>query len=200
MPSDGYLRPDYGAVFENVPANYLLLSADFVIVGVSDAYLAATLTTREQVLGRPLFEVFPDNPDEPAADGVRNLRASLERVLAHRAPDQMPLQKYDIPHPAGGFEERWWSPLNTPILGPDGKVRQILHWVEDVTELVRLRALAERDSRAQHLLVSGGPEGAGSFLRSVPSRPVSSRSIPRWRGPLGAHAAQQGQSAWTQAA
>jgi len=166
MPSDGRLGPDYGAVFENVPANYLLLSADFVIVGVSDAYLAATLTTREQVLGRPLFEVFPDNPDEPAADGVRNLRASLERVLAHRAPDRMPLQKYDIPHPAGGFEERWWSPLNTPILGPDGKVRQILHWVEDVTELVRLRALAERDSRAQHPLVSGGPEGAGSFLRS----------------------------------
>ena len=34
----------------------------------------------------------------------------------------------------------------------------------------------------------------------IPSRPVSSRSIPRWRGTLGAHAAQQGQSAWTQAA
>ncbi|HKU60130.1 MAG TPA: PAS domain-containing protein [Gemmatimonadales bacterium] len=166
MPLDDPFRPDFGAVFESVPANYLLLSADFVIVGVSDAYLAATMTTRDTVVGRSLFHVFPDNPDDPAADGVRNLRASLERVLARRAPDRMPLQKYDIPRPGGGFEERWWSPLNTPILGPGGEVREILHWVEDVTELVRLRALVEREHRAGHPLTGGGPEGAGSFLRA----------------------------------
>src|SRR2546428_7515922 len=41
-------------------------------------------TTLFRSLGRGIFDVFPDNPDDPAADGVRNLRASLERVLAHR--------------------------------------------------------------------------------------------------------------------
>ena len=45
------------------------------------------------------------------------------------------------------------------------------------------------------------PANALISHRSVPLlRLVSSRSYPRWRGPLGAHAAQQGQSAWTRAA
>ncbi|KAB2866712.1 MAG: PAS domain-containing protein, partial [Bauldia sp.] len=50
--------------------------------------------------------------------------------------------KYDIKRPAsegGGFEERYWSPLNTPVLGTDGSVAWIIHRVEDVTPLVRLR-------------------------------------------------------------
>jgi PAS domain S-box-containing protein len=162
VPSDGPSPPDYRAVFESVPANYLLLDADLTIVAVSDAYLAATMTRREALAGRPLFAAFPDNPADPHADAVRNLRASLERVLAHRRPDRMPLQRYDIARPDGLFEERWWSPLNTPILGPDGAVRHILHWVEDVTELVGLR----RRHGEAHRLANGGAAGSGSFLRS----------------------------------
>ena len=74
--------PDFRALFEAAPGLYLALTPDMFIVAVSDAYLRATMTAREQVLGRRLFDVFPDNPDDPAATGVRNLRASLDRVLA----------------------------------------------------------------------------------------------------------------------
>jgi two-component system, cell cycle sensor histidine kinase and response regulator CckA len=162
VPSDGLSPPDYRAVFESVPANYLLLDAGLTIVDVSEAYLAATMTARDGLLGRHIFTAFPDNPDDARADGVRNLRASLERVLAHRRADRMPLQKYDIARPDGVFEERWWSPLNTPILGPDGEVRHIIHWVEDVTELVHLRELL-----GEHHLANGSAAGSGSFLRSA---------------------------------
>jgi signal transduction histidine kinase len=125
--------------FEGAPDAYLILSPDLTIVGVNDAYLAATHTTREGIVGRPLFEVFPDNPNDPNADGVRNLRASLERVLETRLPHQMATQKYDITMPHGGFEERHWSPINTPLLDPKGNVAWILHRAEDVTERVRLK-------------------------------------------------------------
>jgi signal transduction histidine kinase/CheY-like chemotaxis protein len=125
--------------FEGAPDAYLILSPDLTIVGVNDAYLAATHTTRDGIVGRPLFEVFPDNPDDPNADGVRNLRASLERVLETRAPHQMATQKYDITMPHGGFEERHWSPINTPLLDRRGNVAWILHRAEDVTERVRLK-------------------------------------------------------------
>jgi PAS domain S-box-containing protein len=134
--------PEYERAFNSAPGNYLLLAPDFTIIGVTDSYLRATMTRRAEILGRGLFEVFPDNPDDPAADGVRNLRASLQRVLAQRKPDRMALQKYDIrrpPEEGGGFEERYWSPLNTPVFDPDGALRYIIHWVEDVTELVRLK-------------------------------------------------------------
>ena len=54
----------------------------------------------------------------------------------------MPVQKYDIRKPAsdgGGFEERFWSPVNSPVFGPGAEVAYIIHRVEDVTEFVRLK-------------------------------------------------------------
>lgn len=140
---------DYRLVFDATPAPYLLLAADsprFTIVGVNAAYLSATETRREAILDRGLFEVFPDNPDDPAADGVSGLRASLERALRDRTPDVMGVQKYDIRSRDGaaGFEVRYWSPINTPVIGPDGSVAHIIHRVEDVTEFVLARQSVER--------------------------------------------------------
>ncbi|MGZ5968911.1 MAG: STAS domain-containing protein [Polyangiales bacterium] len=132
--------PDFKLLFESAPGCYLVLSPELVIVGVSDAYLRATMTKRHEIVGRGLFEVFPDNPNDPSATGVANLRASLGRAFAHRRPDKMAVQKYDIRRPesqGGGFEERHWSPMNTPVMGDGGKVAYIIHQVEDVTDQVR---------------------------------------------------------------
>jgi formate hydrogenlyase transcriptional activator len=132
---------DFQALFESVPGLYLVLAPDFTIVAVSDAYLRATMTKREEILGRGIFDVFPDNHDDPAATGVRNLRASLVRVLQDKISDTMPVQKYDIRRPdsdGGAFEERFWSPVNSPVLNGDGDVIHIIHRVEDVTEFARL--------------------------------------------------------------
>ncbi|MER6085079.1 SpoIIE family protein phosphatase [Streptomyces sp. NPDC001833] len=131
-------RVDHTALFAATPSPYLVLGPDLVIVDVNRAYLAATGRTRDDLLGRHIFSAFPDNPADPDADGVRNLGASLHRVLATARPDTMALQKYDIPVVSrpGVFEERWWSPVNTPVLGPDGEVTYIIHRVEDVTAFV----------------------------------------------------------------
>ena len=137
-------EPDYRALFEAAPGLFLVLSPDLTIVAASDAYLAATMTSRHEILGRGLFEVFPDNPDDPTATGVSNLRASLDRVRSTLAADAMAVQKYDIPRPAaegGGFDERYWSPHNSPVLNSDGVLTHIIHRVEDVTELVRLEGV-----------------------------------------------------------
>ena len=133
---------DFRSLFESAPGCYLVLDPELVIVAVSDAYLHATMTRREDILGRGLFEVFPDNPDDPDATGVGNLRASLDRVRHGRVSDTMAVQKYDIRRPeaeGGGFEIRYWSPLNTPVLRADGDLAYIIHRVEDVTEFVRLQ-------------------------------------------------------------
>jgi signal transduction histidine kinase/DNA-binding response OmpR family regulator len=165
--------PDFKTLFESAPGLYLVLESDaprFTIVAVSDAYAAATMTTRDGLLGRGLFEVFPDNPEDPAATGVANLRASLERVIQHRRADAMALQKYDVRRPAaegGAFEERWWSPVNSPVLGPDGALPYIIHRVEDVTEFVRVRqAGAEFEKTADELRTRAGAMEAELFLRA----------------------------------
>ena len=134
--------PDFQKLFESAPGAYLVLKPDFTIVAVSNAYLRATMTKRENILDRGLFEVFPDNPNDPTASGACNLNASLNRVLQNRACDTMAVQKYDIrrpPEEGGAFEERYWSPVNSPVFGPNNEIAYIIHCVEDVTELVRTK-------------------------------------------------------------
>ena len=133
--------PDFQRLFESAPGLYLVLNTQYTILAVTDTYLRATMTQRDAIVGRGIFEVFPDNPADPTATGVRNLRASLDRVLCHGMADTMAVQKYDIPKsgsPGGEFEERYWSPINSPVFDRDGRLTYIIHRVEDVTEFVRL--------------------------------------------------------------
>ncbi len=137
LPTDD--SPDFAAIFEKTPGLYLVIDTRFDIAAVTDAYCEATMTARDAIVGKPLFEVFPDNPRNSAADGVANLRASLLRVLKSRESDRMGVQKYDIRDQGdGAFVARYWSPLNIPILGDDGYVRWIIHCVEDVTDLMTI--------------------------------------------------------------
>ncbi len=142
--------PDFRAIFEASPDRTLVLAPDapeFTILAASNEYLAATMTTREATVGRPMFAVFSDdNPANAERSGVANLRASLEAVLRTRAPHRMPVQRYDIQRPDGAWDERCWEPLNAPVLAAGGDVLAIVHRVEDVTA----RARAEADVRDAH--------------------------------------------------
>lgn len=130
---------DFHILFESVPGLYLILLPDFKIVAVSDAYLAATMTKREKIIGCGLFDVFPDNPDDTTATGTSNLIASLNTVLKNKTAHTMAVQKYDIRRPDGTFEERFWSPLNKPVLNSKKEIVYIIHRVEDVTDFVKAK-------------------------------------------------------------
>jgi signal transduction histidine kinase len=128
----------------------LVLTPDLTIVAASEAYLRATRSERLAIVGRRLFDVFPDQPDDPAAPSVANLRASLDRVRENLVPDTM--ATYAVPRPeseGGGLEQRHWRPTNSPVLGAAGQLVYIIHRLEDVTELVRLTQLADERARGR---------------------------------------------------
>jgi serine phosphatase RsbU (regulator of sigma subunit) len=132
---------DYAGVFQALPGMVALLTPDLLFADANEEFLRQSGRTREQVVGRYLFDVFPENPNDPGASGMRNLAASLTRVVATGERDTMALQRYDVEHPdrPGEWEERYWSPVNAPVFGPDGKVVLLVHRVEEVTELIRAR-------------------------------------------------------------
>ena len=132
---------DYAAVFQGLPGMVALLTPDLVYADANEEFLRMSGRTREQVVGRFLFDVFPDNPNDPAATGMRNLETSLRRVIATGERDTMALQRYDVESTQcpGQWDQRYWSPVNAPLLDPDGKVVLLVHRVEEVTELIRAR-------------------------------------------------------------
>jgi PAS domain S-box-containing protein len=142
---------DYTKILSRIPGIVLILKANpphFTIVDFNDERAAATHSEKSAVVGKDLFAVFPDNPDDPNATGVRNLTASLMRVIETRQPHKMSIQKYDIPTPGtDGFEERYWLPENTPVVGDDGQVQYIIHTVVDVTPTAKLEKKQQEAER-----------------------------------------------------
>lgn len=135
-------EPDFRLLFESAPGLYLVLLPDLTIVDASNSYLKSTMVKRDAIRGRNIFEVFPDNPGDPSATGVSQLRASLTRVLETKLHDVMSIQKYDIRRPiedGDGFEERHWSPLNFPVFGSENEIKYIIHSVQDITDMVLLK-------------------------------------------------------------
>ncbi|MGV9941697.1 PP2C family protein-serine/threonine phosphatase [Streptomyces sp. NPDC003401] len=132
---------DYAAVFQSLPGMVALLTPALVYADANEEFLRVSGRRREQVVGRYLFDVFPDNPHDSAADGMRNLEASLRRVLETGERDAMALQRYDVQSVdrPGEWEERYWSPVNAPVRDEDGSVVLLVHRVEEVTELIRAR-------------------------------------------------------------
>ncbi len=129
----------------------LLLTLGWKIFAANDAHLTATGRAGEDVLGRFLFDVFPDPPQEaaePPADGVRRLTASLQAALARSRPDVLPYLRFDMTGPDGGFLARTWSVVNSPLFDGDGAVVGFLHQAEDISEF------------ADEILWDDGGEGA----------------------------------------
>ncbi|MFG3345203.1 SpoIIE family protein phosphatase [Streptomyces sp. NPDC048018] len=142
---------DYTAVFRALPGMVALLTPDLEYVDVNAEYIALSGRSREQLIGRRPFDVFPDNPNDPAANGVRNLVASLRRVAETGERDSMAPQRYDVERTdrPGEWDVRYWSPVNVPVLDADGRVMLLIHRVEEITELIR---------------ASGGPGDGGARI------------------------------------
>ncbi len=138
-------------VVQALPFAILVLDAspEFFILHGSDEYLAATMTSRADVIGRPLFDAFPASSSE--ADGPDRLRVSLNEVLRTGRMHTMDLQRYDVPNRKGdGFIVKYWLPTNLPVLGADGQVKAIVHRVYDMTSLVQ-------GSNGENALPAGDP-------------------------------------------
>jgi PAS domain S-box-containing protein len=121
-------------LFESLPGLFLIFTPDLKIVSISNALLEATMTRREDVMGGNIFEIFPD---QPGTTLISDWSASLDRVRETAASDTMSIQKYDILRPDGVVEQRYWSPMNSPVLGPGRQVEYLILRVVDVTEFVR---------------------------------------------------------------
>jgi signal transduction histidine kinase len=121
---------DFELLFRSAPSLLLVLepTPDFRILGASDAYLRAMRAGRDAIIGKKLFEAFPETLEGSRTTGAGSLHAALERVLASRTADA----------------------LNSPVVTPDGRLRYIIHRVDSI-ELELLRSARERDEAMRQL-------------------------------------------------
>jgi two-component sensor histidine kinase len=150
------------AVFDASPQPLLLMAADapkYTMLAVNLAHANAFATTPDALLGWGVLEVFGPHPPPEAAEFAGAIRASLERVLETRGPDQMAVRPYAV-QGGNGPIERYWSATNVPVFGTDGALTHILSAVHDITgevkerrsETARSLLMREVDHRARNAL------------------------------------------------
>ncbi|MDX5436729.1 MAG: PAS domain-containing protein, partial [Pontibacter sp.] len=142
------------SVFKALPGAYLLLTPDLKIAAATDAYLTATQTVRENLVGQHVLEALPEQTQSMKGHVLQQLQASLEQVLATGAPHEMPQQCIHLsaPQDSRGYKEHYVVLRNTPVLTSKGRVEHIIHEVVNLTENVQaeqsLQQSQAREARA----------------------------------------------------
>lgn len=121
-------------IFEAVPGNNLLIKADsprFTIMAASENFLNITEKSKDDLIGKGIFEGFPPNPDSP--QDIEALIASFHEVMTIKKRLTLSVQRYDFPAEGNSFVNRFWRIVNTPVLNHQGDVAFIINTGEDIT-------------------------------------------------------------------
>ncbi|MBC7949115.1 MAG: PAS domain S-box protein [Chitinophagaceae bacterium] len=137
-----FLREGYRDIFYNSEAPMLIIGTDapaYTMLDVNRAYLTATNTTREDLIGKSVFGVFPANPTDNVSKNIERTIFSFEQAIQTKKVHTMYNYRYDIPIPGtADFEERYWTTSNTPVMDENGEVKYFIHSPSNVTELYKL--------------------------------------------------------------
>lgn len=139
-------------IFEKSPGS-LLVKADaphFTIMAASDAYLTITNATRELIIGKSFFRVFPDDDNDPKDE--TSARKTFNKVLETGQKIDIPTYRYDTRDPeTGNYNIRYWSCSNVPFFCGDGKVMYILNTIADITGEVNAKQAAQESENRLRL-------------------------------------------------
>jgi hypothetical protein len=72
------------------------------------------------MIGRNLFDAFPDNPDAPTTTDRSGVTRSFENALERGRQETLSLIRYDIQGPNGVWREGYWRTVARPIHDDDG--------------------------------------------------------------------------------
>ncbi|QDG50453.1 PAS domain-containing hybrid sensor histidine kinase/response regulator [Persicimonas caeni] len=142
MPTSQRESLDYRHLLEASPEMVCVIATDaprFTVLAASDAYLEATRTTRDQLIGQGLFEIFDAYEDTHRTAGREQVRRNLAESLETGEMCSTGPLRYDLRRPEDSgesFEERYWTTRSIPIGDDQGGVSHLLHRVEDVTEYI----------------------------------------------------------------
>lgn len=129
---------DFATLFEHLPSAYMVLDRELRYVAMNAAYLRVTGADRESLLGRYVFEAFPNDPSDPNNAAVRELRDSFLRVLKTGEVDVVASIRYHVNRVVEGRDtlvELTWSATHSPILDAQGHVAYIVQNTTDITDL-----------------------------------------------------------------
>lgn len=128
---------DYAKLFQSLTAAYIVFDIDdptFTILEENEAHAVLAMQQRQNVVGRPLFKVFPDTSEAFKKTGHSELAESIRKVIRTGTQDVMPMLSYDLKDPSDELKKMYWNVSHNPVFDAEGKVRAVYQSTEDITD------------------------------------------------------------------
>lgn len=123
----------FQTIFETMPNAAMILDSDLIYVEANAAYCEALQRTREELLGRHIFDVFPDTSER-----MQSVIDIFTKTLAGE-PTLLEAQPYKTRTPEGIEEDRIWQIAQFPVTCEVEGTTYLVQRAEDVTEREALR-------------------------------------------------------------
>jgi PAS domain S-box-containing protein len=142
---------DFTTLFSITPTPLMVLDTELRFITANHCYLGVTARALDDLVGRYVFDAFPDTPERQA-----EVLKGFKGALAGDENSQEP-HVFAIERPEGGFQDVWWTTHQLPIRDAGGKIVGILQHSRDVTDEVnanRMRDVIsqEYDHRVRNML------------------------------------------------
>lgn len=152
-------QTDFNSLFESVNGMYLVLLPDLTIVNVSNAYLTATKSLKDRIIGKYVIDVFFDK-EKSHGSNSGDVHLSLLWVLKNKQQHRIAIRRQDIRLDDGTYLEKYWRISHTPILNSKQDIIYIIHQLEDISGII----LWQKGIHGEEVKI---PQGAGSDERSL---------------------------------
>jgi PAS domain S-box-containing protein len=129
---------DFESLFKILPERYVVFEAkspDYTILAASSQYQKVTDKALDELIGKKLFDVFPDTSSQAKKTGKGDLQTSLDTVIETKRPESTGIIRYDLADENGDMQIRYWQATHYPIIEA-GVCKAILQSTADVTEMV----------------------------------------------------------------
>ncbi|MEO0607659.1 MAG: HWE histidine kinase domain-containing protein [Pseudomonadota bacterium] len=120
-------------IFDQMPQASMVLDENLNFLAANQAYCRAVQRQKDQLIGRNIFDVFPDTPERVAI-----VRAVFQRALDGEVT-HVETQPYKLLAADGTYEDRIWDIEQFPLASKDGDSTYMIQYCEDVTEREALR-------------------------------------------------------------
>jgi len=139
----------------HIPDTIAYLTPDLYFLDATDDYLSVMMKQRDEIIGKHVFEVFPDHETAINSVNRKKVRKCLEAAAETKQGQFLSALRYDMRKEDGVFGERYWEVKAKPVLDRAGNVQYLVFKPNDVTEReISKQALISEENKYRFLLNS----------------------------------------------
>ncbi len=127
---------NFEGVFLSAPTPTMVLSRDLVFVAANQSYLDLFNLTQKDVVGRYVFDVFPE-----AVDRVQSMKDVFERTF-HESKTTISEIPFRV-QVNGVSKEQWWTATQVALNDSETGQSFLVQYTENVTDSVKMRQMRE---------------------------------------------------------